>query len=163
MIIREANVEDSGGIIQIINPIVNAGIYSALDTPFTDKEEREFISAFNPRGIFNVAEDEGGIVGFQTLEPFANYTHAFDHVGIMGTMVNLSKRRQGIGKLLSDSTFRIAKEREFEKIFTYVRADNEGAREFYQSLGFEIVGIATKQVKIRGKYIDEIVIEKFLD
>ena len=34
--------------------------------------------------------------------------------------------------------------------------------DFYLKLGFRIVGTAERQAKVDGKYIDEIVIEKFL-
>jgi len=50
----------------------------------------------------------------------------------------------------------------YEKIFAYVRGDNPSALATYQKHGFEIIGTAKKHAKIDGKYIDEILIEKFL-
>ena len=37
-----------------------------------------------------------------------------------------------------------------------------GALAFYLNLGFRIVGAAQRQAKLGGRYIDEIIIEKFL-
>ena len=98
--IREVRPEDAEAIVGVLNPIIEAGLFTALDTPLDDVKERQYIANFPSRGIFHVAEDRvcGAVVGFQTLEPFAAYTHAFDHVAVVATFVDLECRRQGIGK-----------------------------------------------------------------
>lgn len=164
LLIREACPEDAAGIIQILNPIIDSGKYTVLDRIFTEQEEREFIARFPERGIFHVAEcaEDGKIVGFQNIEPFAIYTRVFEHVGGIATFVELSLRRQGVGARLSEVTFPVARRKGFEKIFTYVRADNRTSLLFHLKLGFRIVGTARRQAKLGQKYIDEIVIERFL-
>ena len=65
---------------------------------------------------------------------------------------------------------REAREKGYEKLFSYVRADNPAALAFYQRLGFEIVGTARRQARIGARhsarysvrYIDEIIIECFI-
>jgi L-amino acid N-acyltransferase YncA len=96
------------------------------------------------------------------MEPFAIYTHAFDHVGVLGTYVALSYRRQGIGKSLFQATFQAARSKGYEKLFTFIRADNETALATYRNQGFHIVGTATRQAKLNGMYVDEIIVERFL-
>jgi len=76
--------------------------------------------------------------------------------------VRLQSLRRGVGWALAEKTFELAKEKRFEKIFTYVRADNIGSLAFHLRLGFTIIGTAKKQAKIRNSYVDEIMIEKFL-
>ncbi|HBI28865.1 MAG TPA: hypothetical protein DDY54_04435, partial [Deltaproteobacteria bacterium] len=49
-----------------------------------------------------------------------------------------------------------------EKIFTFVRGDNDVALSTYLSQGFQVIGTAKKQAKVQGNYIDENLIEKFL-
>jgi L-amino acid N-acyltransferase YncA/2-polyprenyl-3-methyl-5-hydroxy-6-metoxy-1,4-benzoquinol methylase len=138
--------------------------YTVFDTPFTVEAEREYITNFPSRGIFHVAvnRQDQKIVGFQSMEPFASYTYAFDHVGVVGTYVDLSYRRQGIGRRLFQATFDAARRKGYQKIFTYVRADNEAALVSYCKQGFEVVGTARQQAYINGKYVDEVIIEKFL-
>ncbi|WP_339381175.1 GNAT family N-acetyltransferase [Brasilonema sp. UFV-L1] len=102
------------------------------------------------------------VVGFQSMEPFATFTHAFDHVGVIGTYVDLSYRQQGIGTCLFDATFEVARRKGYEKIFTYVRADNVTALASYLRRGFQIVGTAQRHAKFNGTYVDEIIIERFL-
>ena len=57
---------------------------TAFDTPFVEGEQR-YIEALPSRGIFHAAVAGEAIVGFQSMEPFATYTHAFDHVGVLRT------------------------------------------------------------------------------
>ncbi|MBE4372865.1 GNAT family N-acetyltransferase, partial [Vibrio parahaemolyticus] len=102
------------------------------------------------------------VIGFQNIEPFAQYTKAFDHVGIIGTFVSENARGQGVAKELFNSTFEVAKQKGYEKLFAYVRSDNERALAAYLKQGFEIVGTAKKHAKVRGEYVDEVLIEKFL-
>ncbi|MGF1754777.1 histone acetyltransferase, partial [Vibrio makurazakiensis] len=44
----------------------------------------------------------------------------------------------------------------------YVRDNNKDAQATYLKQGFEIVGTAKKHAKVKGQYVDEILIEKFL-
>ncbi len=162
--IREARQTDAEALTGIWNEIIEAGAYSALDTRLTVEYEREYIVSFSPRGVFLVAErpEDHRVLGFQCIEPFATYTHAFDHVGVVGTCIELALRRQGIGKRLSGASFEEAREKGYEKLFTYVRADNDGALGFYKKLGFRVVGAARKHVKIKGRYVDSMFLEMFL-
>jgi L-amino acid N-acyltransferase YncA len=162
--IRDVRTEDAEEILAIFNPIIAARRYTAMDTPFIVEVEREFIRTFPARGIFLVAIDTaaGRMVGFQNVSPFGSFTSAFDHVGVIGTYVDLDRRREGIASRLFAATFEAARRKGYEKFFTYVRDDNEAALQTYLRQGFRIVGTAARQAKIDGRYIDEIVIEKLL-
>ena len=160
--VREATPADAEAIVAILNPIIEARAYTAFDTPFTVDAEREYLARFPARGVWKVAERQadGGIVGFQVLEPFASYTGAFDHVATLGTFVDLEMRRQGIAKALFSATIDAARHKGFEKIFTFVRADNPAALAAYQRHGFDVIGTARRHARIDGRYIDEILIER---
>jgi L-amino acid N-acyltransferase YncA len=162
--IRNVRIEDAEEILAILNPIIAARCYTAMDTPFTAEVEREFIRTFPSEGIFLIAIDtaSGRIVGFQNVSPFGSFTHAFDHVGVIGTYVDLASRRKGIATRLFAATFDAARRKGYEKFFTYVRADNQAALQTYVTQGFRVVGTAARHAKVDGRYIDEIVIEKLL-
>ena len=163
-IMRKVQPDDAEAVAGILNSIIETGLYTALDTPFTIEAEREFITNFPQRGIFHVAvhPENQRIVGFQNVEPFATYTHAFDHVGIIGTYVDRSVHRQGVATGLFEATFEAMKQKGYEKVFAYVRGDNLGAIATYLKQGFRIIGSAQNHAKIKGKYIDEVLIEKVL-
>jgi L-amino acid N-acyltransferase YncA len=160
--IREARPDDAEAIVGILNPIIAAGVFTAFDTPFTSDFEREYIRTFPARGVFVVAvrPTDNQVVGFQSMEPFASYTRAFDHVGVLGTYVNLNCRRQGIATQLFRATFASAVRKGYEKIFTFVRADNPAALQTYLRQGFRTVGTAQRQARVGSQYVDEIIIER---
>ena len=72
---------------------------------------------------------------------------------------------QGVkkGDSLSQATFKAAKEPGFLKLRATVRADNLHALLFYQGLGFEHIGTAKKHAFLRGTYIDEVLLEKWIE
>ena len=165
LLVRDVAPADADAIVAILNPIIEARIYTAFDVPFTSEAERDYILGFPSRGVWKAAvrRSDGRIVGFQVLEPFGPYTRAFDHVGTLGTYVDLEERRHGVARALFAATFESARKKGYEKIFTFVRADNAAALATYRAHGFEIVGTARRHAKIDGRYIDEILIEKPLD
>lgn len=164
LLIREVQLNDAEAIARILNQIIEAGAYTVFDTPLTVEAEREYIANFPQRGVFYVAEarQDQRVIGFQSMEPFATYTRAFDHVAVPGTYVDLAYRGQGVGTRLSGVTFEAARRKGYEKMFTYVRADNLESLAFYLKLGFRIVGTAQMQARFGQKYVDEVIIEKFL-
>ncbi|MBD2450521.1 GNAT family N-acetyltransferase [Nostoc sp. FACHB-152] len=164
LFVREAQIDDAEAIVNLLNPIIEAGVYTALTTPFSIEAEQEFISNFPRQGIFLVAvwREQQKIVGCQNVEPFATYSPAFAHVGVIGTFVDLSHRRQGVAKSLFPATFEAARDKGYEKLFSFVRADNAAALATYLSQGFYRIGTARRHAKINGIYIDEIMIERFL-
>lgn len=162
--IREATPDDADAIVRVLNPIIEAGTYTVFDTPFTAEAEREYLLKFPARGVFLVAlrRDDGRVVGFQSMEPFAHYTRAFDHVGVLGTYVDLACRRQGVATALFQATFAAAVRKGYGKIFTFVRADNPAALQAYLRQGFRTVGTALRHARLGGAFVDEIIIEKQL-
>lgn len=142
LLVRDAEPADAEAIVQILNPIIDARVYTAFDTPFTVEAERAYLLNFPPRGIWKVAIrlSDQKLVGFQIMEPFATYTAAFDHVGTLGTYVDLALRRQGVARCLFRATFDAAERKGYEKVFTFVRADNPAALETYLGQGFLVIG-----------------------
>jgi L-amino acid N-acyltransferase YncA len=162
--VRDAELADAAALVRILNPIIEARAYTAFDTPFTVDAERNYIVNLPSRGIWKVAvrRSDETVLGFQIVEPLAMYTRAFDHVGTIGTYVDLALRRKGIASRLFAETFAEARRKAYEKFFTFVRADNPAALQTYLRQGFVVVGTATRQAKIDGRYVDEMFIEKWL-
>ena len=164
LLIRDVTTGDAQAIVDIFNPIIAARAYTVFDAPFTVEAERAYIERFPDRGVWKVAirASDQRLVGFQVMEPFASYTAAFDHVGTLGTYVDLKARRLGVASRLFESTFDAALTKGYEKVFTFVRSDNPAALAAYRRHGFAVIGTATRQAKIDGRYVDEIMIERSL-
>ena len=163
--VREATVADATGIVDVFNPIIESGLYTSIFTSFSVEEEEQYIRNLSERAMLHIAvlSTEGRVVGFQGLQPFPAHTSAWAHIGIIGTFVDEAFRRQGVSKRLFAATLQAAPARGYEKILTYVRADNPAALSAYAAQGFTVVGVSTRHTKLADRYVDEIIIEKLLD
>ncbi|MEP7136645.1 MAG: GNAT family N-acetyltransferase [Chloroflexota bacterium] len=164
LIIRPVREEDAGSIVELLNPIIQAGIYTAMDESFSVTDQLDFMRSFPQRGIYQIALDGATqkILGIQDVLPIST-SNVFRHVGEVSTFVALDAHRQGVGQSLCQATFKAVKVQDFLKLRATVRGDNPYALAFYQSQGFELIGIAKQHAYLRGKYIDEILLEKFLE
>jgi L-amino acid N-acyltransferase YncA len=164
LLIRDVVPDDAAAVLRILNPIIEARTYTVFDQPFTVAEERAFIANPPQRRIWKAAirAADGAMAGFQILDPFAAYAATLDHVATIGTFVDLGLRRQGIARRLFAASFEAATKSGYEKLFTFVRADNPAALQTYLAQGFTVIGTARDHAKIDGRYIDEVMIEKRL-
>lgn len=160
--IRKATPDDAESISQIWEFVCAERIYTAVSTPFTAKQENEYISSLSEReGIF-VAEFNNEVVGFLSLDLWSKVIDSFKHVGTIGTFILPEWRGKGISYILANHTFDFAKANDYIKIVIYVRKGNERAIKFYQSLGFLIKGELEHQVLIDNVYENEVFMEKLL-
>src|SRR5262245_32403773 len=113
LVVRDVTPADADDVVGILNPIIAARVYTAFDMPVSVADEHAYIVRFPPRGVWKVAvrQADSQVVGFQVLEPFGPYTRAFDHVGTLGTYVDLDHRRQGIARVLFSATFEAARQK----------------------------------------------------
>jgi len=163
-VIREVRLADAEEIVALINPIIEAGCYTTFVSPFTVSDEQAFIRNFPARGSFLGAfhAHSEQLRGFQVVTPVASYTSALDHVGEIGTYVSLGHQRQGIAGHLYRATYEHARTRGFEKLLAWVRADNEAGLRSYTRYGFERVGVAKQHAKLGERYLDEVILERWL-
>jgi ribosomal protein S18 acetylase RimI-like enzyme len=162
IIIRLATVNDAEQISNVWKVICAERVYTAIDRPFTPQEEKGYIESLSEReGIF-LAILNNKIIGFQSLDLWAKFSDSFNHVGVIGTFVLPEWRRRKVGYKLAEYIFNFARKNGYEKLVIYVRSSNLNAQAFYKKLGFVSNGVLVKQVKIDGKYDDEIFMELFL-
>ena len=83
-------------------------------------------------------------------------------LGLLGHLSFPKWRGKKISSQLADYTFEFARKNGYEKLIIYVRSGNKNAQAFYKNLGFVPKGVLTRQVKIDGKYEDEIFMELYL-
>jgi GNAT superfamily N-acetyltransferase len=160
--IRQATVRDAPDVVSVINSVIQEGGLTALYPPLTVEQEERWIRGLGPRSAMFVAETDGAILGLQTIDLYAPYTRAMDHVAEIGTFVLLQHRREGIGRLLFEHTLSFARQRGYEKLMLAVRAGNNRAIEFYREMGFTPKLVLERQVKIEGRYDDQVLMVRFL-
>ncbi|HEX9116862.1 MAG TPA: dephospho-CoA kinase [Anaerolineae bacterium] len=162
-VIRPATLADAGGIAAVIEAIIAEGGLTVLDHPFSLEEELAYLRSLEPRERIMVATVGDVLVAHQSLDLYAKYTHAMDHVGVLGTFVHKALRSQGLGRALSAATIDFARGAGFRKFVITVRADNPGAQAFYLSWGFRPCGRLVAQAFVNGREVDELLYEKFLE
>ncbi len=162
-VIRTATLEDAAGIAAVIKTVIEEGGLTVLDHAFTREEELAYLRSLEPRERITVATIGGILAAHQSLDLYARYTGAMDHVGVLGTFVYQALRGQGLGRALMAATLAHARSVGFRKFVINVREDNPAAQAFYQELGFRPCGRLVAQAFVNGRYIDELLYEMFLE
>jgi GNAT superfamily N-acetyltransferase len=160
--IRRATVDDAQGVVDVINSIIEEGGVTSLYPVLTVEQEVTYIEGLDTRSALFVAEVSGEILGVQSIEPYASYTHAMDHVASIGTYVYRNFRRRGVGRRLFETTLGFARKQGYEKIVILVRVGNSVAQTFYRKLGFIPKMMLERQLKIGGRYDDEVWMDLFI-
>lgn len=108
------------------------------------------------RGIYLVAEREGGIVGHALLEALLLAVTA--HVVKLTIAVHEGHQGRGVGKALMTELLRWARSNpRVEKVELQVRSGNEPALALYRSLGFVEEGRKTRRLKLGPEtYLDDV-------
>ena len=165
ILIRPVIQEDAEAIIELLRPIIEAGKYTVMDRVPSVDEQLRFINEFPQCGVFHVAvcEDSHKICGLQDVQPKV-VSGAIDsqRVGEISTFVDLSLRRSGFGRKLTEVTLRRARAQGFHKITAAIRADNPEAISFYISQGFRLVAADEDKVCIDGDYVGKVLAERVL-
>ena len=89
----------------------------------------------NPLSLWLVAEEDGrvfGYVGSQTV---------LDESDMMNVAVDLGYRRRGIARALIEALIAALTQRGSRCLKLEVRVSNESARNLYESMGFQMLGL----------------------
>ncbi len=133
--------------------------YTESATHSDEEWQRKLASPKNPT---MVVCDEGQAIGMAGAyqEKGANVKHI---TYVWGVYLRKSYRGKGLGQKLMEALLdEIAKNTGIEKINLNVNTSRLSAIKIYEKLGFKIIGTLHKEMKFKGKYIDEHVMEKFL-
>jgi dephospho-CoA kinase len=161
--IRAATLADAEGIAEVLNAVVREGGLTVIDRTFTPAQEKAYLRKLPTRARLTLAEVGMVAAAFQVVEPYALYTGAMDHVGALGTYVAAPARKSGLGRRLSDETFRYARAAGYAKLVAQVRADNLGAVDFYASMRFQECGRLARQARLANGCADILLFERFLE
>ncbi len=161
IIIRDARSEDAA----VLALIYNQGIVDRLATLETEErtaEERlEWLAARDPRHPVLVAEADGRLLGFGSLNVF-NPRKAYDHVADFSLYVERSWRGKGVGGRLLQALIERAQAIGFHKLVLSAFPFNPAGMALYQRHGFRVVGVYKEQGFLDGRWVDTIIMEKLL-
>lgn len=164
VLVRRPVPDDAPAMLAMVGIIAREGVYFLVEPEDLRNEEqqRERIAKIDP-------EKEGWFVAFVDGE-FAGFVDAkrealgkVRHVAGLGIGLNPRFRGMGIGTLLMQEIEEWARSIGVKKLTLGVFATNTVARRLYEKCGYELEGIQRRHFLIRGEYVDDVVMAKWLD
>ncbi|MBI2001920.1 MAG: N-acetyltransferase [candidate division NC10 bacterium] len=159
--IRDAGEADAAAIATIYNQGI-ADRIATLETEERPPEERkQWLAARGPRHPVLVAERNGRVVGWGSLNQF-NPRKAYDFVADFSVYVERAWRGKGVGGALLRALIGRAKQLGYHKLVLSAFPWNAAGMALYQKYGFRTVGIYEEQGFLDEKWVDTIIMEKIL-
>lgn len=159
--IRDAGEADAAAIVTIYNQGI-ADRIATLETEERAPEERkQWLAARGPRHPVLVAELDGTVVGWGSLNQF-NPRKAYDFVADFSVYVERAWRGKGVGGGLLRALIARAKQLDYHKLVLSAFPWNAAGMALYQRYGFRTVGIYKEQGLLDGEWVDTIIMEKIL-
>jgi L-amino acid N-acyltransferase YncA len=160
--VRAAAIADAAAICRIYNEGIQDRVATLETEERTSEEREEWLQARGPRHPVLVAEADGGVVGWASLNVF-NPRRAYEHVADLSIYVQREWRGQGVGRRLLEALVARAGELGYHKIVLAAFPWNEAGMRAYARAGFREVGIYREQGRLDGRWVDTIVMEKILE
>ena len=159
--VRTAHAADAEAICAIYNQGIEDRI-ATLETELrTPAERREWMAARGPRHPVIVAEADGRVIGWGSLNPFSGRP-AYQYVADFSVYVERAWRGRRVGRQLLERLIEMARGLGYHKMVLAAFPFNESGVTLYARLGFTTVGVYHEQGLVDGRWVDTIIMEKML-
>jgi ribosomal protein S18 acetylase RimI-like enzyme len=161
--IRPATEGDAAALQATINAIGAEIDFILIESVGEDLEhEREWIRGFDgTSSVLFVAEVDGKLAGQADVHPGRPPKES--HVGTLGIAIQRGYRDVGLGRALMERCLEWMRDRQFKKACLQVFSTNARAIALYEKLGFRIEGVRPRQYRIRGEWVDDVMMGKWLE
>ncbi|MGB8648963.1 MAG: GNAT family N-acetyltransferase [Anaerolineae bacterium] len=164
-LIRLAQPQDRNLIIENINRVCAEQIYLESDC-FVPTPAWETMLAdpgvLSLPHLLAIAELDGTIAGHVRCSP-GGFGHKDYHVADVGIALIEPYREKGIGSRLLEYAIAWASQAGYLKLTATVFETNTRALRLFRRCGFEREGRRARQFQIQGRYIDEVLLARFMD
>jgi hypothetical protein len=159
---RNAREGDADALLRNINSVGAEGEFILTERLTHNlRQEREWIRGFDNESTVLYVAEVGGVVVGQVDVRIAAFAKA-RHVANVGIAIIKPYRGIGIGRALMERALAWMIERGVEKATLEVFSTNERAIGLYRQLGFEVEGVRKRHYKVRGAYVDDVMMAKWL-
>jgi phosphinothricin acetyltransferase len=159
--VRLAVPDDAVAICRIYNQGIEDRV-ATLETELrTPEERRAWMAGRSPRHPVIVAEAEGQVLGWGSLNAF-NPRESYRFVADISVYVERAGRGRGVGAALLARLTELGRQHGFHKLVLSAFPFNKPGMGLYEKLGFRTVGIYHEQGLLDGRWVDTIVMEKLL-
>lgn len=160
--IRDARAADAEALCLIHNQGIEDRI-ATLETELrTPDERRQWLASRGPRHPVIVAEAEGRVVGWGSLNSF-NPRAAYDHVADFSVYIERAWRGKGVGRALLEALIEKARALGYHKLVLAAFPFNDMGMRLYERAGFRQVGVYKEQGRVDGGWVDIVIMEKLLE
>ena len=122
----------------VLNPLIEAGGTTALRTPFTADRMTEVYVLRDALISCSVADQDGRILGFQSLEWSApKHDPLPEGWGVIATFARIDGNKRGVGRALFARTLEEARKAGVPTIDATIRHENTGGQIYYGKMGFQ--------------------------
>ena len=167
--VRVARPQDEAGLARL-----EAVAWTAASgfPSVTERAHDPFFSFFTGSGPpreYLVAELEGRLAGYIRVRPVSELPESGHVLGVMGLAVApggqvraRGARRRGVASALLTAAEQLARTRGARKLSLHVLGTNTAALSLYERLGFRREGIQREEFRIGGRYVDDVLMAKYL-
>ena len=159
--IRPANRADIPDITRIYNEGIRDRLATLETEERTPEERLAWLEARGERHPVLVAEREGAVIGWGSLNVF-NPRPAYAAVADFSIYVGQEVRGAGAGKALLAALIDRARELGYHKLVLAAFPHNESGMRLYSRYGFREVGVYREQGLLDGRWVDVIIMERLL-
>lgn len=161
--ISHLSVEESDEYINHIDKIASERIWFIWKWENTSTPcKKEIIKSIinDKHSTIIILKKDGKIIGDVTLISHDN--PEIKHWVELGISIDKEWRKKGLGDALMKFAIEFCKKKKFRKISLSVFSSNQAAITLYKKYGFINEGVRKEQYYINGKFIDEVLMSKFL-
>jgi phosphinothricin acetyltransferase len=159
--LRAATEADAPAICAIYNQGIEDRV-ATLETELrTPDERRQWMAARGPRHPVIVAEHDGAVAAWGSLNPYSA-RECYRFVADFSVYVERAYRGRGAGSAVLTRLTELAREHGYHKLVLSAFPTNSGGMALYTRQGFRTVGIYKEQGMLDGKWVDTIIMEKLL-
>ncbi len=164
ILIRDAEKYDASELLRHIQKLADERIYLLMEPeeiPKTIEEEERFIEIYRKKNRrLLVALLDGKIVG--SADCRIGGFRKNRHTASFGVAVRKEYRGAGIGTALMKELMKWAENKGAKKLWLSVFSTNGRAIALYEKLGFQVECVRKGQFNVNVKYVDEIIMVKWV-
>ena len=158
MIVRAAADGDARALMAIQNPVIRD---TAVTFNAIEKTEADYHAAFRDLPCFLLAEEEGRVLGFVSYIQFRRgigYARCVEHTIVLAE----EARGRGVGRALMVAVEGHARGAGMGSIWAGVSGENPDGVRFHARLGYETVATLPKVGFKFGRWMDLVLMRKWL-
>ena len=160
--LRRATMADAEAICAVYNQGIEDRVATLETERRTPEERRQWLAGQGARHPVIVAEVQGQVVGWGSLNSF-NPRPVYAAVADFSVYVERRWRGHGIGRCLLEELMAMAQALGYHKLVLAAFPFNKAGVALYERLGFTPVGIYHEQGQLDGRWVDVLIMEKLLN